>query len=149
MRIKKTSQTTPVQAEVVNIYSESTENAYSCDYVNNTFGGIIANGTPYKTGKNYNNKDVYRLIKNLGNLPSGVLNDQEISIGVSGISLISPAKIGYQGIVSNVKRFYSSPFLGSTNINAWISEEGKIYVTTGADRSNLQLVIDIEFIYND
>lgn len=37
MRIKKTSQTTPVQAEVVNIYSESQENAYSCDYINNNF----------------------------------------------------------------------------------------------------------------
>lgn len=111
--------------------------------------GTITDGIPYKTGKKYNNKDVYRLIKNLGNLPSGALNDREISIGISGIDLISPAKISYQGVVSNVKRFYSNPFLGSTNINAWISDTGKIYVTTGADRSNLQLVIDIEFIYNN
>ena len=36
MRIKKTSQTTPVQAEVVNDYSTSQENAYSCDYVNDS-----------------------------------------------------------------------------------------------------------------
>jgi len=41
MRIKKTSQTTPVQAEVVNTYSTSTENAYSCDYTNKAFGGTI------------------------------------------------------------------------------------------------------------
>ena len=34
MRIKKTSQTTPVQAEVVNIRSDSENNAYSCDYMN-------------------------------------------------------------------------------------------------------------------
>lgn len=37
MRIRKTSQTTPVQAEIVNGYSTSTTNGYSCDYVNNTF----------------------------------------------------------------------------------------------------------------
>ena len=35
MRIKKTSQTTPVQAEVVNIYSDSENNAYSANYLNN------------------------------------------------------------------------------------------------------------------
>lgn len=138
-----------VNGLIVNTYSESQENAYSCDYINSTFGGTIIDGVPYKTGKKYNNKDVYRLIKNLGYLPSGVLSDREISIGISGIYLISPAKISYQGVVSNVKRFYSSPFLGSTNINAWISDTGKIYVTTGTDRSNLQLVIDIEFIYNN
>jgi hypothetical protein len=40
MRIKKTSQTTPVQAEVVNDYSTSQENAYSCDYVNNKLSGL-------------------------------------------------------------------------------------------------------------
>lgn len=34
MRIKKTSQTTASGAQSVNTYSESTENTYSCDYVN-------------------------------------------------------------------------------------------------------------------
>lgn len=41
MRIKKTSQTTPVQAEVVNDYSTSQVNVYSCDYVN----GLITTGS--------------------------------------------------------------------------------------------------------
>ena len=35
MRIKKTSQTTTLPAQVVNTNSNSTEDAYSCDYVNN------------------------------------------------------------------------------------------------------------------
>lgn len=35
MKIKKTSQTTASGAQSVNTYSESTENTYSCDYVNN------------------------------------------------------------------------------------------------------------------
>lgn len=34
MRIKKTSQTTPIQAQVVNTQSNSTTDSYSCDYVN-------------------------------------------------------------------------------------------------------------------
>lgn len=34
MRIKKTSQTTPIQAQVVNTKSNSTTDSYSCDYVN-------------------------------------------------------------------------------------------------------------------
>ena len=34
MRIKKVSQTTPVQAQIVDGYSESTTDGYSCNYVN-------------------------------------------------------------------------------------------------------------------
>lgn len=41
MRIKKTSQTTTMSAQVVNTYDESTENAYSCDYINENFGEIV------------------------------------------------------------------------------------------------------------
>lgn len=37
MRIKKTSQTTPIQAQVVNTKSNSTTDSYSCDYNNNYF----------------------------------------------------------------------------------------------------------------
>lgn len=35
MRIKKVSQSTPIKAKVVNFYSESEEETYSCDYINN------------------------------------------------------------------------------------------------------------------
>lgn len=48
MRIKKTSQTTTLSAQTVNTYSDSTENAYACDYANKAFGGTIlwANESP-------------------------------------------------------------------------------------------------------
>lgn len=39
--IIKATETTPVQAEVVNDYSTSQENAYSCDYSNKAFGGTL------------------------------------------------------------------------------------------------------------
>ena len=35
MRIKKTSQTTPTASQIVNTYSTSQTDAYSCNYVNN------------------------------------------------------------------------------------------------------------------
>lgn len=41
MRIKKTSQTTPVSAQIVDGYSESTTDGYSQNYINNAFGGTI------------------------------------------------------------------------------------------------------------
>lgn len=41
MRIKKTSATRVLASTVVNANSESTENAYSCDYVNKNFGELI------------------------------------------------------------------------------------------------------------
>lgn len=34
MRIKKVTQTTPVQAHLTNSYSTSTEDGYSCNYIN-------------------------------------------------------------------------------------------------------------------
>lgn len=37
MRIKKVSQTTPTQAQVVDGYSTSTTDCYSCNYVNTNF----------------------------------------------------------------------------------------------------------------
>lgn len=37
MRIRKTSTTTPVQAEIINVDSDSQTNAYSCNYINSKF----------------------------------------------------------------------------------------------------------------
>ena len=34
MRIKKVSKTTPTQSQIVNSYSESTNDTYSCNYIN-------------------------------------------------------------------------------------------------------------------
>jgi hypothetical protein len=133
---------------IVNEKSDSTKNAYSSDYINNTFGGEIIYGTPYKTGKTYNGKDVYRLIKNLGALPSGALSDRAISIGITNFTLVTMPKIMYSGITGGQTRYYSSPFIGSSNINTWIGEDGNAYVTTGTDRSSLQITVDLEFIYN-
>lgn len=64
MRIKKTSQTTPVQAEVVNDYSTSQENAYSCDYINGKVlfenaSGSNTNITLNDSAANYNYIEIF------------------------------------------------------------------------------------------
>lgn len=40
-QIKKTSETRPLASHTVNTYSESESNAYSCDYSNKAFGGVV------------------------------------------------------------------------------------------------------------
>lgn len=55
--IIKATQTTPVQAEVVNDYSTSQENAYSCDYVNKAFGGTILWTNP-NPSSNFNSQNI-------------------------------------------------------------------------------------------
>ena len=130
---------------VDSLTGEDTDSAPSVRAVNEAFGGEIIYGTPYKTGKKYNGKDVYRLVKNLGNLPSGVLSDQAISIGITNFTLVTMPKVMYSGITGGQTRYYPSPFIGSSNINTWIGEDGNAYVTTGTDRSSLQLIVDLEY----
>ena len=79
MRIKKTSQTTTLPAQVVNTYSDSQEDTYSCDYENKlrTYSteekvvGTWVNGKPL-----YGKTIIYENIN--------LINDQrQLSIGVS------------------------------------------------------------------
>lgn len=67
MRIKKTSATTPVQAQVVNTYSTSTTDAYSANYVNNA---VLEKYSATETMIGYwnNNKPLYRRVLTI-NLP--------------------------------------------------------------------------------
>lgn len=58
-QIKKTSETRPLTRSVVNEYSESTENAYSCDYVNKA---EEYSTSEEKTNKIFKGKPVYRKV---------------------------------------------------------------------------------------
>jgi hypothetical protein len=77
MRIKKTSQTTPVQAEVVNIYSDSQENTYSCDYMNelNTY-----KTTEQRIGIWIDNKPIYRQVIDVTDMfPNGIQANTQVT----------------------------------------------------------------------
>lgn len=90
MRIKKTSQTTPVQAEVVNDYSTSQENAYSCDYVNKA---LVENYSTdeVKTNKVWiDGKSIYRKVI------TGNYNDNAVILSNIG-TLINVSGTGDSG----------------------------------------------------
>ena len=65
MRIKKTSQTTPIQAQVVNVNSNSTTDSYSCDYVNNNVGKEVYSTTEQVIGTWIDGKPIYRKVFNI------------------------------------------------------------------------------------
>lgn len=74
MRIKKTSQTTTLPAQVVNTRSDSTEDTYACDYANKAFGGTIlwTNDSPTSDfagqtiNKNLSSYDYIDIVSNSG-----------------------------------------------------------------------------------
>lgn len=67
MRIKKISQTTVSGAQVVDGYSTSTSDGYSCNYVNNVIKDVFSTDE-VKTNKVWiNNKPIYRKCFNRGN----------------------------------------------------------------------------------
>lgn len=82
--IIKATQTTPVQAEVVNDYSTSQENAYSCDYVNklNTYST-----DEIRVGTWIDGKPIYRrVIDNISvtltaNTWTSIYNSSSLNIG--------------------------------------------------------------------
>lgn len=60
MRIKKTSETTPTMASIVDSYSTSTQDGYSCNYVNECNSYSTSETL---TGKKWiNNKPIYRKV---------------------------------------------------------------------------------------
>ena len=62
MRIKKTSETRPLTRSVVNEYSESTKNSYSCDYINKA---EEYSTSEVKTNKRWiDGKPIYRKVLN-------------------------------------------------------------------------------------
>lgn len=96
MRIKKTSTTATLPAQVVNTASDSTNDAYSCDYINNcntystseTFTGEYwENGEPiyrklYKISLS-NNSNITQA-HNLGSLSFWTLNQEKSCVFKSG-----------------------------------------------------------------
>lgn len=77
MRIKKTSQTTTTSAQVVNTYSDSTEDTYSCDYINdrNTYST-----SEVDTGKTWiDSKPIYRKV--ISNITTPSTTNSWVSIG--------------------------------------------------------------------
>lgn len=81
MRIKKTSNTRAIAGKVVNVESDSTTDAYSCDYVN---GAIRKSKNETLSNEanidNITSSGVYGIFNATGTLPSGYTSDNNIFI---------------------------------------------------------------------
>ena len=105
MRIKKVSQTTSTQAQVVNGYSTSTTDSYSCNYVNNLTGKIL-----------WANPDPTQAISQATNI-SLSSNDYDI------------LEVIYIQSTSNTVLMYSTKFLkgGSTRMRISSTDSSNMY----------------------
>ena len=109
MRIKKVSQTTATQAQVVNNTNDSKLNAYSCDYVNNQVKDIYST-TEVETNKIWiDNKKIYRKVV------SGTI-DNSIAHNLTNVSFVN----SYGYIISSSGKFIPLQSVRPTNAGYYI-----------------------------
>jgi hypothetical protein len=112
MRIKKTSQTTPTASQIVNTYSNSQTDAYSCNYVNNEIKDVYSTNE-VKTNKVWiDGKPIYRKVFVKENIANGSNEDIELSfdslISISGI-------VEWNNSYTKHNVYWISSFTGSSN----------------------------------
>lgn len=140
MRIKKTSQTTASGAQSVNTYSESTENAYSCNYSNklNTYStDEIRIGT-------WMGKPLYRKVYYVNAFANN--GNVYLDINVENVDTVISAN-GYAKNSSHTETI----FLNSSYSNAiydvivWEESKNKLRLHSTSDRSGYSGYVWIEY----
>ena len=144
MRIKKTSETTPTTAQVVNVESNSTTDTYSCDKINDKVKEVYST-TEQVVGTWIDGKPLYRKVINMGTLPSQNqtknvahnINNLEFIIKLEGVAK-NPTSGFYQklpivtDVVSNntsqIVQFYAN----NTNISYYASVDRSAYTESYA-----------------
>lgn len=140
MRIRKVSQTTPTQAQIVDGYSTSTTDGYSANYVNglNTYSTTETRIGTWINGKTLYRKSYYiSALANTGTTytPLDITNLEDI------ISII--------GLASNGSTFFPLPAYRGTQdtagIQMYADSTNGITITTGNDRTGYHANITIEY----
>lgn len=104
MRIKKVSQTTPVQAQIVDGYSTSTTDGYSANYINGTRSTITASFSTNHTIATTNTEEKVNLDTSVSVGNKLTLNNSgEIVVGSGVRAILVSANINYQTITAGVK----------------------------------------------
>ena len=138
MRIKKTSQTTPVQAEVVNIRSDSENNAYSCDYMNrlNTYKtteqriGTWIDGKPiYRKTLVYNYTTTGQHSENISSLEIDTITSYNWTCKVNNNYIVGPYDLSSDTAICNV-------FFEGNN---------KLYAKNGSSWTTAIFTINVEY----
>ena len=143
MRIKKTSQTTPVQAEVVNIYSESQENTYSCDYINelNTY-----KTTEQRIGTWIDGKPLYRKVVEINNLNA---NPYDYDISSLHAEWLEIENSQFEYVLNNTLYSWVGSVYSNTDDNIRIFRRGEVvritYGPTQSSGTNKKVTLIIKY----
>lgn len=85
MKIKKVSETTPRTSETLNVYSNSTKDAYSCDYINKRNTYLT---DEVFTGKYWiDGKPIYRKVIKVTSINNSS-NNYDVAISISNLNEI-------------------------------------------------------------
>lgn len=148
MRIKKVSQTTPAQAQIVDGYSTSTTDGYSANYVNNvTQANITTDGNAVKCGYQIDGKDVYVKRIYFGALPNEASKTVATGIDFSTHTLIKIegiAKYATNSIAIPIPSVAPATLAYTVMVN--IDASSNLVVTTGSDRSAFNAWFNIYYI---
>ena len=125
MRIKKVSQTTPTQAQVVDGYSTSAEDTYSCNYVNNAIKEVYS--TEETVVGTWMGKPLYKKTINFGSFPNATTT--RIPHGISNIEIVPFFLYGWYD--SEDKRWNSNGRVGANNVLCLITISSTYVILEG------------------
>lgn len=137
MRIKKTSQTTPVQAEVVNTYSDSENNAYSCDYMNelNTY-----KTTEQRIGTWIDGKPIYRKVLQYTYSTTGTHQESLSSLNIDTIT-----SYNWNCLVNNTYIINAYDFQDNNAKCNLFFDKNKIYMVNGTTWTSAKFTLILEY----
>lgn len=141
MRIKKTSATTPIQAQVVNTYSDSQINSYSCDYINDL---QTYNTTETRIGTWTDGKPIYRKSVVVETLVYSTANTEYELMTINNLKDI----VELNGVLWASSRTYlhQLPYYNNGNITkVFYKTDGKIYFQSSDTWSNAKVIATVEY----
>lgn len=134
MRIKKTSQTTPTEVEIVNEYSTSTTDTYSADYLNK----MNRYSTTEETiiGIWGNNKPIYRKVFTISAWPNATLSGFDVNIANVDTLITCRAMSRASNESFAVPSYYSTSYFDSLLAEFSGNTLTRIRLKSNSNRSN-------------
>lgn len=136
-------------AQVKNTQTTSSEDTYSCNYINNMQVNIITNGSPVKTGRKVDGKDEY--IKRIGiaQLPNASALEVDTGLNINEIVVTSIECLAYR---SSDKSYIPIPFISMANSHIGLNTKVNsnilyLLIETTIDRSDFSGWAEIRFVY--
>lgn len=135
--IIKVAETTPRSSETVNTYSESTKDAYACDYINKLHSYSIEE---QRIGTWINNKPLYRKVIDVGYLPNN--SSSTINSGLTNVLIHKMYGTARNASNSTITLPEAN---GGNSIRLVFNTSNQVEITTTYDRSAFYGYIVLEY----